>query len=56
MPDLSSLDLEEIGNALADQAGYEHRWLINPQAGEIAFWTADTGIDGRHPSISTTWT
>jgi Uncharacterised protein family (UPF0158) len=47
--DLSSLDLEEIGNALADQTDYEHRWLINPHTGEIAFWTADTGIDGQTP-------
>jgi hypothetical protein len=45
--DLSSLDLEEIGNALSDQTDYEHRWLINPQTGQIAFWTADTGIDGQ---------
>lgn len=49
MLDLSSFDLEEIGNALADQTDYEHRWLINPQTGEIAFWTADTGIDGQTP-------
>jgi hypothetical protein len=47
--DLGRLDLEEIANALADQTGYEHRWLINPQTGEIAFWTADTGIDGQTP-------
>jgi hypothetical protein len=47
--DLSSLDLEDIGNALADQTDYEHQWLINPQTGEIAFWTADTGIDGQTP-------
>jgi hypothetical protein len=47
--DPSSLDLEEIGNALADQANCQHRWLINPQTGEIAFWTADTGIDGQTP-------
>jgi hypothetical protein len=47
--DLSSVDLEEIANALADQTDYEHRWLINPQTGEIAFWTADTGIDGQTP-------
>jgi hypothetical protein len=33
--ELSSLDLEEIANALADQTDYEHRWLINPQTGEI---------------------
>ena len=49
MPDLSSLDLEEIGNALADHTGYEHRWLISPQTGEIAFWTPGTGIDGQAP-------
>jgi hypothetical protein len=47
--DISSLDLEEIATALADQTDYEHRWLINPQTGEIVFWTADTGIDGQNP-------
>jgi hypothetical protein len=47
--DLSSVDLDEIASALADQTDYEHRWLINPQTGEIAFWTADTGIDGQTP-------
>ena len=47
--ELSSLDLEEIASALADQADCEHRWLISPQTGEIAFWTADTGIDGQTP-------
>ena len=49
MLELSSLDLEEIANALADQSGYEHRWLISPQTGEIVLWTADTGIDGKTP-------
>ena len=49
MLDLSSLDLEEIANALSDQTDYEHRWLINPQTGEIVFWTAETGIDGQTP-------
>jgi len=49
MLDLSNLDLEEIASALSDQTDYEHRWLINPQTGEIAFWTADTGIDGQTP-------
>ena len=39
MLDLSSLNLEEIANAMADQTGYEHHWLINPHTGEIAFWT-----------------
>ena len=47
--ELSSLDLEEIASAMADQADCEHRWLISPQTGEIAFWTADTGIDGQTP-------
>jgi len=47
--ELSSLDLEDIGIALADQAAYEHRWLINPQTGKIVFWTADTGIDAQTP-------
>jgi hypothetical protein len=31
MLDLSSLDLEEIADALADQTDYEHRWLIKPR-------------------------
>jgi hypothetical protein len=39
--------LEEIATALADQTDYEHQWLINPRSGEIVFWTADTGLDGR---------
>jgi hypothetical protein len=47
--DLSNIDLEEIANALADQTDYEHHWLINPDTGEIAFWTAGTGIDGQTP-------
>jgi Uncharacterised protein family (UPF0158) len=47
--ELSSLDLEEIASALADQTDYEHHWLINPDTGEIAFWTTDTGIDGQTP-------
>jgi hypothetical protein len=45
--DLSSLDLEEIAAALADQTDYEHRWLINTETGEIVFWTSDTGVDGQ---------
>jgi Uncharacterised protein family (UPF0158) len=49
MLDLSNVDLEEIANALSDQTDYEHPWLINPDTGEIAFWTADTGIDGHTP-------
>ena len=45
--DLSEIDLEEVATALADQADYERQWLIDPQTGQIAFWTADTGIDGH---------
>ncbi len=54
MLDLSSLNLEEIGNALAEQTGDGHQWLINPQTGELAFWTVGTGIDGQsacHPDL-----
>ena len=47
--DLTSLDLSEIAEALADQTDYEHRWLIHPETGEVVFWTSDTGIDGRTP-------
>jgi hypothetical protein len=47
--ELSSLDLEEIANALTDQTDDEHRWLINPETGEVAYWTSDTGIDGQAP-------
>ena len=49
MLDLGSLDLDEIAGALAHQADYESQWLINPRTGELAFWTADTGIDGQTP-------
>jgi uncharacterized protein UPF0158 len=49
MLDLSRLDLDAIAEALADQTDYEHRWLINPDTGEILFWTSDTGIDGKTP-------
>jgi hypothetical protein len=49
MLDLSSLDLEEIAAALGDQTDSEHRWLINPQTGQVVLWTSDTGIDGQTP-------
>jgi hypothetical protein len=49
MLDLDGIDVEEIANALADQTDYEHRWLIDPETGEIAFWTSDLGIDGVNP-------
>ena len=49
MLDLDSLDLGEISYALGDQTDYEHRFLINPETGEIAYWTAEGGIDGETP-------
>jgi hypothetical protein len=49
MLELASLDLGEIATALADQESDEHRWLIDPRSGEMAFWTADGGIGGQHP-------
>ncbi|WGY02178.1 UPF0158 family protein [Nocardioides sp. QY071] len=48
MLDLTAVDLEELATALADQTEYEHRWLIDPLTGELAFWTSDTGIDGQN--------
>ena len=49
MLDLGNLDVDEIAMALSDQTDYEHRWLIDPRTGEIAFWTSATGIDGENP-------
>ncbi len=49
MLELDAVDLDEIATALEDQAGYEHRWLINPRTGEIVLWTEDGGLDGRTP-------
>lgn len=49
MLDLSRLDLDEIAQALSDQNVYEHRWLINPDTGEVLLWTSDLGIDGKTP-------
>ncbi len=49
MLDLSDVDVAEIAQALSDQTDYEHRWLIDPRTGQVAFWTRDTGIDGENP-------
>ena len=49
MLDLGGIDVEEIATALADQTDFEHRWLIDPRTGQVAFWTSDTGIDGQNP-------
>ncbi len=48
MLDLDAIDVEEIAAALADQTDYEHRWLIDPRTGEVAFWSSDLGIDGEN--------
>jgi hypothetical protein len=49
MLDLGRIDVEEIATALADQTDYEHRRLIDPGTGQVAFWTSDTGINGEDP-------
>ena len=49
MLDLGAIDVEEIATALADQTDCEHRWLFDPQTGQVAFWTSDTSIDGENP-------
>ena len=49
MLELGMLDLEQIATALSDQDDYDHFWLLNPQTGELVFWTSDTGIDGTNP-------
>ena len=49
MFDLEEVDVEEIATALADQTDDEHRWLVDPRTGQVAFWTSETGIDGESP-------
>ena len=49
MLELSQIDLDAIANALSDQSDYDHQWLIDPQSGQVTFWTSDTGIDGHNP-------
>ena len=50
MLEIDQLDLDEIVLALSDQNVYdEHRYLVNPETGEIVFWTRDGGIDGETP-------
>ncbi len=38
-----------VAAALADQTDHEHRWLIDPETGQVVFWTSDTGVDGQTP-------
>jgi hypothetical protein len=47
--DLSCNDVEELASALADQTDYDHQWPIDPETGQLAFWTVDTGVDGQTP-------
>jgi hypothetical protein len=54
--DLSSIDLEEIASALADQTDYEHQWLINPETGEIASGRPAPESTDRRRSTSMSWT
>jgi hypothetical protein len=35
--DLTTLDLDEIATALADQNSYEHCWLLHTRTGEIVY-------------------
>lgn len=49
MLELSRLDLEEIASALQDQNDYDHLWFLNPDTGEVVFWTRDGGVDGETP-------
>jgi Uncharacterised protein family (UPF0158) len=39
--DPQDVDLEMLASALADQGGYEHRWLFDPRTGETEFWSGD---------------
>jgi hypothetical protein len=36
-----------IATALAEHTDNEHRWLIDSQTGQVAFWTSETGNDGE---------
>lgn len=45
----NAVDVDDIATALADQTDYDHCWLINPETGEVVFWTSDTGTDGQNP-------
>ena len=50
MLEIDKFDLDEIAMALSDQNLYdEHLYLVNPETGEIVFWTSEGGIDGKTP-------
>lgn len=46
---LDKFDIGGIAMALQDQTDYEHFHLVDPQTGEMGYWTRDGGIDGEHP-------
>lgn len=50
MLDPTTLNLDDIADALADQTDYGHRWFINMITGEVVLWSSDTGIDGCLPT------
>jgi hypothetical protein len=56
MLDLNALDVDEIAAALSDQTDHEHRWVIDPRTGEIAFWPLTPASTARTRSISVRWT
>jgi hypothetical protein len=43
--DLESVDMEMLATALADQGGWEHRWLFDSRTGETSFWSSDDSAD-----------
>jgi hypothetical protein len=47
--DLDRIDLDMLTTALQDQQGYEHRWLLDPNDGELHVMTED-GLDGAGPT------
>jgi hypothetical protein len=50
MLEIDKFDLDEIAMALSDQSLYAgHLYLMNPETGEIVFWTREGGIDGKTP-------
>jgi hypothetical protein len=45
--DLTRFGLDEIATALSDHTDYEHRWLIDPRTGQVAFWGSSELRVGR---------
>jgi len=50
MLEISDVDLDDLAGVLSDNSQYdENLHLMNPDTGEIVFWTVDGGIDGKTP-------